>query len=418
MRKLALILCMSLILACTACSGSGTQSDNGSSGSSVERVETTETEKPVGKIEFTDYSKYKWGVLPDGTPATEDDFNNLPKLALSRKVVQDTGLALDGELEIPMYIEWSDTLYRVESIIEHAFSNSDIRGVFIPEGVVEIRDNAFTDCDELEWVSFPSTLEVIGYSAFFNCTSLKSVVIPESVIEIGADAFSKCTNLETVTFNNESVEIANSTFDKTKFIDEYLSTNNLFVLGNTVWDASPDLTYIDIPEGITRIADFAFSGCSLLEDFSLPSSLKRCGFAAFRDTRWWYDNLPSDYDYVIKDGVLIYRNYYGDWSEFNNENLYKDGIITVPDGTRVIGDSFFRELPHGTAGIIIPDGVEYIGDECFFEKVSVTNLSDFKVDLPSTLKGIGCSSLKYLVECSGGQFPELESICFIDTPHA
>lgn len=45
--------------------------------------------------------------------------------------------------------------------------------VIIPEGIVEIADGAFAGCENLEFITFPSTLKIIGKWAFADCGILR-----------------------------------------------------------------------------------------------------------------------------------------------------------------------------------------------------------------------------------------------------
>lgn len=61
--------------------------------------------------------------------------------------------------------------------------------LIIPEGVEEIGQFAFWECDRLEKVIISRSVEEIGFKAFFGCIELKEIVIPEGVKEIREEAF-------------------------------------------------------------------------------------------------------------------------------------------------------------------------------------------------------------------------------------
>ena len=63
-----------------------------------------------------------------------------------------------------------------------------IKCLVIPEGIVEICDNAFRDFVHLETVELPSTLKKISACAFSGCKNLKSVKFKKGVEEIPASA--------------------------------------------------------------------------------------------------------------------------------------------------------------------------------------------------------------------------------------
>lgn len=69
--------------------------------------------------------------------------------------------------------------------------------VTVPDGVRIIRQDAFKDCETVEKVILPNTLEVIEIEAF-NGVGLKSITLPESLKLVKSYAFSSCRKLESV----------------------------------------------------------------------------------------------------------------------------------------------------------------------------------------------------------------------------
>ncbi len=56
--------------------------------------------------------------------------------------------------------------------------------VYIPEGVTEVPEDAFCDCDNMTAVVFPKSMELLGHMSFGYCSNLKTVVFsnPNTVI--------------------------------------------------------------------------------------------------------------------------------------------------------------------------------------------------------------------------------------------
>ena len=65
-----------------------------------------------------------------------------------------------------------------------------------------IGESWFKDCNKLQNIELPSTIENIGKQAFYNCALLDDVVIPDSVKSIQDEAFRKCANLRIITFQS------------------------------------------------------------------------------------------------------------------------------------------------------------------------------------------------------------------------
>lgn len=83
----------------------------------------------------------------------------------------------------------------------------------VPEGITEIGDRAFYDCDGLTFVSFADGLKRIGDEAFFDCDAVRTVNIPESARNIGEYAFGSCNELREFIVNSNLTSYADNAFD-------------------------------------------------------------------------------------------------------------------------------------------------------------------------------------------------------------
>lgn len=121
--------------------------------------------------------------------------------------------------------------------------------VVIPDRITEIAPQAFRQSD-VETVSFPASLEKIGWSAFEECRLLESVTIPEGVESIGSEAFSGCDSLKSVQL-----------------------PTTLSVIEDGVFGHCSSLERIVVPEGVESIGSGAFSWCDSLVAVTLPSTI-------------------------------------------------------------------------------------------------------------------------------------------------
>ena len=84
----------------------------------------------------------------------------------------------------------------------------DIQKIVIPDGVANIGDFAFLDCNRLMNVTIPDSVTCIGFDAFYGCSDLTSVMIPNSVTSIGYNVFCGCRRLKSLVFKNKTIDQA------------------------------------------------------------------------------------------------------------------------------------------------------------------------------------------------------------------
>ena len=71
-----------------------------------------------------------------------------------------------------------------------------MREVVLPEGLLEIGREAFSNCRLLESVRVPSTVTKLCHATLINCHSLRVVILLDGIHTIGGDAFYGCWSLE------------------------------------------------------------------------------------------------------------------------------------------------------------------------------------------------------------------------------
>ena len=142
-------------------------------------------------------------------------------------------------------------------IKKHAFKNCKaLTGIVIPEGVTMIDEGAFKDCVNLSSITLPNSLEDICWESFSGCKALTSIFIPENVSCIEPLAFIHCDNLRTI-----AVAEGNKHYDSRNNCNAIIETETNRLLYGCVCTIVPDT--------VTEIDSFAFSGCKRQEAVSM-----------------------------------------------------------------------------------------------------------------------------------------------------
>lgn len=241
-----------------------------------------------------------------------------------RKLGDESFAYLTGKLESVYFEEDSD----IQIIGKGCFKNDAyLSYIELPEGLQEIKGEAFEHCGDIKTLELPSTLTNIETDVFKTMDSLTSIQVAEDnkyYTSINGNLYSK---------------------DKTKFIRYcYGKPENEFVLNDTVtfidnsafnlYNGYSSLKKVVIPEGVKYIGSDAFSGCSF--SINLPKSLNSFSLQAFADYRGDGYHLSSENTYYKeKDGVLYSSDFKTLFAlaggyDFNNFIL-DDQVETISD---------------------------------------------------------------------------------------
>lgn len=208
----------------------------------------------------------------------------------------------------------------VKKIGSAAFSGCvSLTKVILSNSLTELGDGAFEGCSSLRNISTPNTLERIDNCAFKDCVMLSDVQMHDNQT-FTPTSFIGCVSLKSlgegfviengVLFNKEKTEmytwlgaqgqsevdfVAPSTvkmlgngFSKCRGIRSIdLSSTNISEVYDDSFAECYDLQKVFLPEGIKKIGERAFSGCTLLESINLPNSIEELHVACFL---WLYLN--------------------------------------------------------------------------------------------------------------------------------
>ena len=100
--------------------------------------------------------------------------------------------------------------------------NSSLEEVVFEEGVMEVRERAFSNCMSLRRVHLTSTLLRIERVTFFGCILLRELNVPEGTTEIGPAEFAVLSSLEYARLPSTLNAIGDSVFGSCVFLKKMI----------------------------------------------------------------------------------------------------------------------------------------------------------------------------------------------------
>ena len=374
----------------------------------------------IGDSAFSGCSGLTLITIPDGITSIGDyafsGCSGLTSITIPNSVTSIGHYAFDNCSGLTSFIISKN----VTSIGSGAFSNcSGLTRIILSNGLKSIERNTFYKCSKLTSISLPDGITYIGDNAFQDCVKLTSITIPDSVTCTGSSVFAGCGCLRFTEYEN-GFYIGNSMnpyhvlvyADYLPECPQFTIHENTKVICGGAFRGSY-LASITIPDGVTSIGSYAFSGCSGLTSITIPDSVTSIGDSAFYNCSGLTSvSIPDSVTNVggsafegcinLHYNVYNYRNYLG-----NSDNPYvvlisannsqyitsttfhentrviagrafyccsKLASVTVHDGIRSIGNSAFYNCADLTA-VTIPDSVTSIENSAFMNCTKLTSIT-------------------------------------------
>lgn len=218
-----------------------------------------------------------------------------------------------------------------------------------------------------------NTVEVT-YSDRDNNTYSGSISVPEtvtnngteySVTKIGEYAF-QSSAVTSVSMPEGITSMGQYAFSGCQNLETVALPESLTALGSNAFYSCKLLKTIKIPSNVTAIPGNCFNGCSSLESVTIPAGVMTIGDGAFQSCNLNALTLPESLETI------------GRYAFDSNRSLKS---VNIPTKVKTIEMEAFYNC--GLTDLVIPEGVQTIGDRAFGSN-SLQNLT-----LSSTITSIG-----------------------------
>ena len=202
--------------------------------------------------------------------------------------------------------------------LEAFYSCTSLTSVTIGNSVTSIGDFAFYYCRSLTSITIPNSITSMGEKVFFNCSSLDSIYVEATTPpSLGSDGFDNtsaficsipCGTKSAYEasawaqymgeFVEHAVELTSGICGENlywEYADTKLTISGTGAMYDNIVECLPwawlldSIRSIEMSEGITHIAAYAFDGCSALRELHLPASVQSISEYAFGNTPRLYE---------------------------------------------------------------------------------------------------------------------------------
>ena len=304
------------------------------------------------------------------------------------------------------------------------FKDYGIKTVTIGDGITSIGDYAFVYCSGMTELTLPSSVTSIGRYAFYGCSGLSEItslagippvcgfgvfdgvnktncelIVPKGSVAAykqaygwngfsnisGGAAPGRCGDSITWALDDSGNLTLSGSGEMWDYNENDLPFRSLRIktvtigdgitrIGDSAFQGCSGLTELTLPNSITSIGNSAFQGCSGLTELTLPNSVKNIGNSAFEGCSGLTElTLPSS---VTSIGESAFQGCSG---------LTK---LTLPNSVTSIGESAFRGC-RGLTELTLPNSITSIGDYAFYSCRGLTELT-----LSNSLTSIGKYAFK------------------------
>ncbi|MDE6006966.1 MAG: leucine-rich repeat protein [Muribaculaceae bacterium] len=195
------------------------------------------------------------------------------------------------------------------------FGASTLPRIDVPDNVLEIGKYAFAECSSLEEAVLSKNLSIIDEGLFDQDIALKSLIIPAAVNNVNKFALRACGALKDLRFEDSANPLTAAIARSNTGMCGDTHLENLYIGRNIRYDSdsnsgnSPFYSLSTLKNVtfstagvVTECNDYLLSGCSAVENLTLPESLATLGNYTFSDMTSlqycrMFDNVESVGEY-------------------------------------------------------------------------------------------------------------------------
>jgi len=312
----------------------------------------------------------------------------------------------------------------IETIEGYAFFNSDIESFHTPDNLKSVGACAFWLCEKLSRIYgshassdekalvlddgtmaaytygnmdkdivIPDGTKVLATYLFANCEQIETVTVPESLEEVGEEAFSGCTMLREIKGTNKHLADSRSFVNSNGYlaiwagygVTDYVVPESVGYYGSSTFCNNKTLHSLTLPAwtaGTIWVTDY-FSGCDNLEFFYGDGASEDHHYLAI-----WGEYLfavtkvtPADYVMAEMNGLRRTNGYL-----FQNNTTIER--LTLPDGLPTIGYYFGRDMKK-VRSVRMPANLSSLGSNAFMGVTTLDTLYLRSFTPPSYSEGDG-----------------------------
>ena len=190
-----------------------------------------------------------------------------------------------------------------QCIALYAFKNCTLlQGISIP-GSVSVIERAFEGCSSLLNVTIAEGVEEIGQGTFYDCNSVQALSIPSTLAKIDFLAFARGVGSQFNAGTCQATIYYNPNADYSQLMwaaKSIIFPDGLTYVKDSAFERSPNITDITIPNSVNSIGNNAFKGCN-----STPTVHCNCGSYGSQYAKMMNYNLDSVGPHVWGDEYVI-----------------------------------------------------------------------------------------------------------------